>query len=122
MISAIQPNSGYSKQKHPQPSFGSIHPTRCIVKWDDGYYYQATEKEVIKNLKRLIVSLLNKNINNQRRGITPPVNPTAAWQKKNALAERISRFFKNRDADYAKQDEVRTFARFKDDKNPDRDG
>lgn len=118
MISAIQPNLQCTNKKYNQTSFGSIHPTRCFVKWDDGYYYQATEKEVIKDLKRLIVSLLNKNINNERRGVQPLAKPTKAWIKKNALVERISKFFTNRDADYARHNEVRAFSRLNDNHKP----
>jgi hypothetical protein len=119
MISAIQSYSGTVCNNKQQINFGSIHPTRYFVKWDDGYYYQATTSDIIKKLQRQVVSLLNKNINNKRRGIQPPAKPSKAWKKKNALVERLSAFFARRDSDYARHNEVRAFSRYNDNHKPD---
>lgn len=119
MISAIQPNFSHNSQRKQQVSFGAIHYTRFFVKWEDGHYYHATSPDVIKNLKRQIVSLLNKNFNNRKRGILSPSKPTKAWLKKNTLKNRLVKFFTNRDKDYEKRDEVRAFTRYNDNNKPD---
>ncbi len=91
-----------------KPSFGAIHPTRYLIKNENGIFEQTADGELIKKLQRTIVGWLNKNVNDynlRRQGKTPKAE--AAPTK--ALRERLVRFCVNNDRDYSSRRLVRSF-------------
>jgi len=94
MIPAVTPYSTYNRTKSSNPSFSAIHRMHYYVRWSDDHYYRAPE-EVVKDLQKYIVTLLNKDYNAMQRGATNQSNTTA-----NAVKDSLVSYFKREDSDY----------------------
>lgn len=90
-------------------SFKAIHPTKFYVRCEDGKFHKVVDEDVIKLLRRKIVTQLNKDYYDKIR-LTEgkPVKKEAESEK--SMRERLVRFFVNRDADYRENNIVRSFS------------
>ncbi|MBE7712650.1 MAG: hypothetical protein E7Z87_02790 [Cyanobacteria bacterium SIG26] len=103
----------YSKNNNYKPSFGAIHPCLYFEKVGEDSFRLITDNDLIKNtLQKNIVTWLNRNYNARLKvAQCSPVKSKPETPETQAIRERITRFFRNRDNDYKQpnQDRVSSY-------------